>query len=233
MRATLRRGEWSIRVLREYGINIPRRSRLPNAVTMLREFNEGRSGLTPSLSSDEVVSVSNSVKTLWEFWIISVAMLLRRKRTNTPFCKNSLNLAVLGADKEHVDSNPKARNTQFELFVAALLVLGGAEVISGEPDLRLLYWGRHVGIAAKRVRSTSHDQIEKRILEGARQLGKNRLEGFVAINIESGLKSLEAESEALFGGCFDVSRGRDRASERILESRFLCSSGAELEAATS
>jgi hypothetical protein len=53
------------------------------------------------------------------------------------------------------------------------------------------------------------------------------------ISLECGLRSPHVGSDPVFRGCSDVSRGRDRASERILESRFSARPGAELVLVTS
>jgi hypothetical protein len=92
-----------------------------------------------------------------------------------------------GADTEDDDRNPRARNTQFELYVAATLIMGDVGVRLAEPDLRLEYFGEEVGIAAKRVRSLK--QLIRRAKDGAEQLRRSGVRGFVALNVDVILKT--------------------------------------------
>lgn len=178
------RANWTFQTLQQQlRITIPAGSRLPNALALLQRLHADELVLAPEDEAG-LRLVADSHRTLWEFFVIANAALRKQSRPDSPFQRELLETAITGADLESQDQNPKARNTQFELYVAALLSLSGAEVIKGEPDLRLLYWGSYVGIAAKRMRSDSPTALAKRVLEGARQIRTHGLEGFVAVNTD-------------------------------------------------
>ena len=73
-------------------------------------------------------------------------------------------------------------NTQFELYVGAVLALGGVSSHLAEPDLTFRYLGLTTGIAAKRVRSPA--QLEKRVKGAVKQIQRTGTPGFVAVNVD-------------------------------------------------
>jgi hypothetical protein len=179
----IRRAEWTLQTLERLGVVVPSRSRLPNARDLLV-----RAETEPTILNSEDPSflerVADAHRTVWDFFVITNAAVERRFRVNTPFRLDVIGTALHGADVAREDRNPLGRNTQFELYVAAVLCLGRAEVNPGEPDLRLLYWGKDTGVAAKRMGSAQPRSIAKRVLEGARQIARSGTDGFVAVNID-------------------------------------------------
>jgi hypothetical protein len=136
-------------------------------------------------ASDQLLnSIAESHRTVWEFFVIAYVADTRWQRPATPFTAAMLSKALEGADHTEHDQNFAARNTQFELYVASLLAMGGAEVRLGEPDLRILYRGVDVGIAVKRMSSVNVNTLEKRLLEGVDQILRSTSEGLVALNID-------------------------------------------------
>ena len=77
--------------------------------------------------------------------------------------------------------NSPGRDTQFELFVAAICQAEGlCPVGYEEPDIFCTMDGIRVGFAAKRVKSKS--KIDKRIAEASKQIRKSGHPGFVALD---------------------------------------------------
>jgi hypothetical protein len=78
------------------------------------------------------------------------------------------------------------RNTQFELFVAAICQAAGfIPVDYREPDITCAVQGGHIGIAAKRIKS--ENQVKKRIPEAAKQIQRSGQSGVIALDTSVGL----------------------------------------------
>ncbi len=75
--------------------------------------------------------------------------------------RQKLRAMLGGPDITKDETNSIARNTQFELYVGAVLAFGGVSLELEEPDLTVQYLGRVTGIAAKRVRSPP--ELERRV----------------------------------------------------------------------
>lgn len=74
------------------------------------------------------------------------------------------------------------RDTQAELYVAAVCQKAGMSPVFDEPDIRCtLDGGSAIGIAVKRVKSES--QIEKHIRKAARQIEGTGIPGHIAIDV--------------------------------------------------
>lgn len=73
------------------------------------------------------------------------------------------------------------RNTQFELFVAAICQAARLFPVEySEPDVLCALDGMRVGIAAKRIKSDK--QIKKRILKASKQIQQSGQPGFIALD---------------------------------------------------
>jgi hypothetical protein len=121
-------------------------------------------------------------RTLLEFWAAA-----RSFNPGVPLPKahrRKLSLAYGGKDDpaDDDDRSVVARNTQFELWVAAWLTAGRKPIRPREPDLEMAYRFQWRGLAAKRIRSRR--QIGKRIREAAEQVKKASGSGFVAISLD-------------------------------------------------
>jgi hypothetical protein len=81
------------------------------------------------------------------------------------------------------DRNSHARNTEFELYVAAVLAAAGYRPEPGEPDIRLRLKGWPLGVAIKRLSSSSPKAIERRLREGLEQIDRSGFAGMVALDI--------------------------------------------------
>jgi hypothetical protein len=122
-------------------------------------------------------------------------------------------LALNGADLEEEDANPVARNTQFELYVAAALTAGDLPNVIGEPDIVLRFRNELLGVAAKRVQSMS--KLATRGREAVKQICRHRdakaiSRGIVALNVD-----LPALGQGPPAGLLDGSRRLDQVIPEI------------------
>jgi hypothetical protein len=143
-----------------------------------------------------LVRVGAAHRTAWETFLIVYAAQQTHRRT-TPFTSDKLRLMLGGADVAE-GRNTIARDTQFELYIAAMFTLAGASVSRGEPDLRFLFGPEKVGVAAKRVSSLQPAQLKRHVNKAVEQIRQSRLRGFVAVNLDSRF------------GTVKLSNGRDR-----------------------
>src|SRR5262249_19728527 len=74
-----------------------------------------------------------------------------------------------------------SRDTQFELYIAAVFRRAGYEVQLEEPDVLVKVRGSWVGIAAKRPKTPK--KIERRLREGRKQIERLGKPGIVAIDV--------------------------------------------------
>jgi hypothetical protein len=127
-------------------------------------------------------------RTAWDTFLIMYAASL--VRWGTPFTQERLGYLLAGDDLNRGrDTQPW--DVQFELFTAAWLILGGAEVTPGEPDLRLLYGRERVGVAAKRVSSLQPKQLKERVKSAVGQIQASGRPGFIALNLDSRFADLD------------------------------------------
>ena len=87
-----------------------------------------------------------------------------------------------GAPLPSEDTNPHARNTQFELYVAALCARGGLTPHFVEPDCIVTAAGLRLGLAAKRAGGAGH--VRRLVKDGARQLRQAGVVGVVALSFD-------------------------------------------------
>lgn len=122
-------------------------------------------------------------RSVLEAHAICAAMDLRHPAPAEKLC------ALLeGGEIPEDDRNPWARNTQFELLVAAILRLAGfASVSMSEPDIRIDSIAGSFGIAAKRLRSAKHWKWQQHVRKATRQLRHQKLQGFLAFNLDDAL----------------------------------------------
>lgn len=180
----LSRGDWALEVFKRISASVNESSRLPAALRLVRQIN-ARPELMAAPSVDYLRLVSEAERTIWELFVIAFVADLRANRPRTPFTAKMITTALGGSAIAANDKNRKARNTQFELYVAALLSLGGTEVALAEPALRMLYWGEYIGVAIKRMGSTRKDKLKERLLSASDQIGRWTSQGVIAVNIDS------------------------------------------------
>lgn len=178
--------DWTRKTLAEFQVPQPRGNRLLKAQALIRDVNAG--AIRVDKDDDAALErLTDAQWTILEQYMIARA-IGKRGRVLSPVELFKLESMLSGADTENEDRNPLARNTQFELYVAANLVMGGVSTRLAEPDLRFDYNGLEVGLAAKRVRSSK--QLVKRAKDAVRQIRNSGIPGFVALNVDVLLKAV-------------------------------------------
>ena len=134
-----------------------------------------------------MVVVAEAQLVIKQHYLIARSMS-NRKGEIDPQRQKMLEVMLGGRDVEDGEKNQIARNTQFELWIASLLTMGGAKVNLAEPDVRLLHEGRDVGIAVKRLASPRIEALIERVKEAESQIRAHGGDGFVAVNVDSIVK---------------------------------------------
>ncbi len=162
-------------------------------------------------------AIEVSYRTAWETYLITVAADKRRCRPGSPFQASKLNAMMGGAlDEEGRDVEP--RNTQFELYIAALLHLAGLTVLRGEPDLLFDFGFQRVGVAAKRIKSLRDDQVTRHVKKARNQVVASSYPGWIALNFDrrfDDVDPLKLETELLQ----DFERIFDQANRALVEAQ--------------
>ncbi len=101
---------------------------------------------------------------------------------NPRFCASVKKLLQDAAAPQDGNSNSPGRDTQFELYLAAIALRGGMLPVEyDEPDVTCNVEGVRFGIAAKRLKSL--DRFERRVKEGADQIRRAGFPGIVALDL--------------------------------------------------
>jgi hypothetical protein len=180
----VRTGEWLVEKLPSLGVTVPAGSRLQLARKLITAVDHRRIRVRAD-DAKILRRVEDAQRTLTEYYIITRALVNRPNRV-TPAVREKLNVMLGGAESPMDDRRSLARDTQFEMYVFAQLLMGGTDVRIGEPDMQFHYGTETVGLAAKRL--SSPKQLERRVLDAADQIEKeggdrpNR--GFVAANLD-------------------------------------------------
>jgi hypothetical protein len=172
-------GAWALDRLREAGIAVPSQNRLSAAVELLREYNVPGRQLAANQASI-LLRLGDAQRTIAQQALIVRHLVHGRQITGE--LAGKLATMLTGATAESSDRNPIGRNTEFELYIATLISLGGMAVRFDEPDVVFPYDGAEVGIAAKRL--TSAKQLGKRCREAADQIRRSRRRGFIALSAD-------------------------------------------------
>lgn len=189
-RLTLARLNWCIYALGALGCPIPRLSRIEVARQLCEQIKADKA----TIESDEVRSQIAEVQRIaWEFMLILVAAMNLRGEPS-PFTPGKLGEMLLGSLLPTDGAEDPARDIQFELYVPALLALGGFAVHPGPPDSKVTLFGEQVGVEAKRIRTlnsgTLHSHLRRasRQAVGSRMVGKFEViehRGIIAVNLDS------------------------------------------------
>jgi len=187
------RGRQILDKLADRRIRIPAGNRIEQAIRLTDEANASSDTLREQPEA-ELYRFREAFRTLLESFII-VHTIYDRPRQTAWYNDEMLSRLLRGASTEKDDKNPHARNTQFELLVAASLVLGGADIRQEEPDFSMLFHGKRVGIAVKRVRSLKTETLRSELVDAARQIRDSTRTGFVAANLDSRINELDTSSD--------------------------------------
>jgi len=169
--------EWALERFTSIGVRLAPGNRLEKARSLLAGLNDGSIVLDLE-NQDTLDRLRDVMLTAYDHLVIAHV---------TPIpCTNEqlrrLQMSVAGNEVEKSDQHPHARNMQFELSVGAALVLGGKTARFAEPDYRMLYHGRTVGVAAKRIRGAG--SLTDRLKDAVCQIQRSGLRGFVAIGAD-------------------------------------------------
>ena len=179
---------WSIAQLAECGIHVPAGGRHYQALRLLQRVSGGTETVDLRDAAQRL-RIEEAERSAWELMVI-VTAAWNHQHTGGPFTERRVREALEGGVVP-AEPNPTARNKQFELYVGALLALGGLVVFDGEPDLRVQLGHEIIGIAAKRSLTTTVRTVRARVREAAEQLRRVR---------EPESRGLTSDSIALVGG---------------------------------
>ncbi len=166
-----------------FGVAAPSHGRHKVALEILQKWNKTEQPIDLS-DKDELRRLTEAHRLAWETFLITVGAIEDHRNARTPFTQDKFRLML---DGDLVVEGPRgtARDTQFELFLAAMLRLGGVSVADGEPDLLMGYGTSEVGVAAKRIRSLNIDQVQKNARDAASQIERESVRGWIALNLDS------------------------------------------------
>jgi hypothetical protein len=172
------------------GVRVPESGRHRQALKLMRRFNQG--ALNVRLANRPLLlRLSAAHRTAWEGLLILCAASLRRRSRSAPFTLDKLNM-IMGGGEIVEREDTRARDAQFELYIAALLALAGADVQRGEPDLRFRYGYELVGIAAKRIRSAKAAQVRRNLSKAVDQIERSGLRGWIGLNLDARFMTIQA-----------------------------------------
>ena len=187
---------------RVFKVSVPQHGRHQDALEVLSRWNQSKTPI--NLSDHEgLLRLTEAHRLAWETFLITVAADENRKNVRTPFTQGKLR-DMLGGGLVLEGRHGGARNTQFELYVAAMFRLPGCSVsvMDEGPDLLLRYGKEDVSVEVKRIRSLNVDQVQKQARTAARQIEKKGLRGWIALNLDSRFEVVDYaqdESEVLAG----------------------------------
>ena len=174
---------WTLARLTALGVPVLNGNRLELAGKLVRKVLDGHVTIEP----EDSLGVERLTEAHWTvIEQYTVARVLNPSGHLGEVGLEKLRTMLGGPDIAADETNPIARNTQFELYVGATFALGGVSFHLEEPDLSFEYLGTTTGIAAKRVRSPA--QLGKRVKEAAEQIQSTGRPGFVAVNVDAIIK---------------------------------------------
>lgn len=166
--------------------------RLQQARNFLAQFSGTKAPL--DLMDEELLQrICESTQTCFEHYLIARSTHTRSGKLQ-PELVRKLKESLTGVEVADEEVNSPGRDTQFELFVRAILVMGDVPVWIAEPDLRFLYDGREVGLAAKRVKRPR--KLRRRFNDAVDQIERTGHSGFVAVNADLLVRDLGSEGNA-------------------------------------
>jgi hypothetical protein len=103
-------------------------------------------------------------------------------RNDLRFVANVKKLLQDAATPQDGNSNTPGRDTQLELYLAAIALRAGMSPVEyEEPDVTCNVEGIKFGIAAKRLKSL--DRFEERVKQGAKQIRRANIPGIIACDL--------------------------------------------------
>lgn len=155
------------------GIKISPTSRL---MQMLRILESGRIEYV----DDRFPVALEAIRDMYQLRLIVDEM--DTHRNDTRFVANVKKLLQDAATPQDGNSNTPGRDTQFELYLAAIALRAGMSPVEyDEPDVTCTVDGIRFGIAAKRLKSIN--RFEERVKEGAKQIRRANIPGIIAVDL--------------------------------------------------
>lgn len=179
------------------GISCPAGNRLLRAIELAEHVNANLDAgrLIAENDTDLLGRLAESWRTMWDAFVVAHAISQRRPSAAV-LTDDLLRPFLEGADLPSDDRNALPRSLQFEAFTAAFLVQSGLAVTRGEPDFRMTFFGEQVGIAVKRLSSIKPGKVYDELRDGARQLRRAKLRGFVSISLDNWISDLGTDRSA-------------------------------------
>lgn len=171
----------SLRVLEDLNVDVPPGGRHRRALDVLSAGNQ-REPINLD-DPEQPIEIARAYRIALNATHVAVAAY-RSRRPGTPFTVQKLQQMMKDSFADD-RSQSHARDIEFELLQAADLLLGDVAVVDGEPDLRIKYCDKWVGVAVKRVRSRSPRQIRKHVKKAEAQILKSGLRGWIAFNLDT------------------------------------------------
>jgi hypothetical protein len=166
--------------LRAHTLEVPPGSRVARFINLSERFAAKELSPAGVGTFRDVNELLEANRDFVEFAMIVEHLLPPQPPVDSPLL-SKLHLVLGGATLPSEDANSLARNTQFELYVAALCARAGLMPRLREPDFIVTVGGLRLGIAAKRAGGPN---VRGLVKDGARQLRKAGLDGLVALNLD-------------------------------------------------
>lgn len=181
--------DWAIARYSSLGLKLPPGNRLQRARKFLSQFAGTETPLTLD-DEEQLRRIVESTQSCFEHYLIARSTGTHSGQLPAEHVRK-IEESLTGADTADEDANSIGRDTQFELFVAAVLTMGGASVRIAEPDLQVLYEGDEVGLAAKRVKRLN--KLRRRCKDAVAQIERVGRRGFIAVNADLLIRDLGLE----------------------------------------
>ena len=159
------------------GLSIHPSSRLSSHESQLRTLSNPGT----KLDAKDFLYVSNCIRDIEELGVI-LDVFVRPIETIEKIVIEKLKIILGGQPLPATETNALARNTQYELFLAAFLAKKGFSVSLQEPDVLVRVDKSEAGIAAKRL--ISPKKVKERIKSGNQQISRSNLPGLIGLSIE-------------------------------------------------
>lgn len=200
-----------VQELGKLGVALPPGSRLDRAISLIKRVNAA----PDTLHDNHTAALScEAFRTVYELLVIAWSLDTYVGGIDS-ITLDRLRCFGRGADLPSLDTNTTARDTQFELLTAAHLLLGGADLRVEEPDYTLLYHGRRIGVAVKRLTSLKPGRVEAVLSDAEKQIKNSTGQGLVALSLDSWLgeatPDTPEEAGPMFNECIQ------RAQQKIYE----------------
>jgi hypothetical protein len=153
------------------GVAVDSGSRLLRYREQIGELDRGLA------ANDGRFRFGTGLNALFETRTLVVALTTLIDQLSDPVLKRTLK----GQVSMVTESDATARNWQFQLFATALFKRAGATVTVAEPDCVVQWPGCRLGLAAKRL--TSSTQVVRRLKEAEDQLRRAELDGVAVIDV--------------------------------------------------